>query len=352
MLPSSRLPAAPPSVEDADGAPRFGTYQGSLDSVSFKGLRGAYQPGALERFAVHKKWLYTFVATREVAALFAVVDLGYSANAFVLAVDLATQQVLTDGGYLGLPGPMVKVNEQVGPGLEVHFRRPDASLRAHRGFGDERYHLEARVGLSAPLLRPALRLRADLLAAGAAPPLTVIAPVDKGIVNVTQKWAGLLTFGELEAKGRRYSLDGGVGGLDSTLGYLARRTAWRWAFVCGRLDDGTALGINLVEGFNESRDDVNENALWLGTRLIPLGRARFSWNRDDALDRWHVTTTDGVLDLTFKPIAIHRELRDLVLVRSQFLQPVGLWSGTITVDGQTWKFANAPGVAEDQNVVW
>lgn len=348
----SKLPPAPSSIEDAGGAPRFGTFQGGLDVVDLTRLRGSYQPNRLDRLRMHKRWLYGFLATREVAALFAVVDLGYTSNAFTLALDYASGRVLADAGVLGLPGPMVKVNDHPGAGLDVRFRRPDASWRLWRTFGDERFHGHIRLGVPLPFRKPHLELTFELLAAGGPPPLTVIAPVEGGVINVTQKWAGLLSSGALEVDGRRYSLDGGVGGLDSTYGYLARKTAWRWAFVCGRLDDGTPIGINLVEGFNETRDDVNENALWLGTELIPLGRARFAWNPNAILEPWRVKTLDGVLDLTFRPLAAHQELRDLKLVSSRFQQPVGLWSGTVTVKDRTFRLENAPGVTEDQAVVW
>ncbi len=352
MPSSSKLPPAPPTVEDAGGAPRFGTFQGGLDVVDLSRLRGSYQPNRVDRLRMHKKWLYGFIATREVSVLFAVVDLGYSSNAFALALDYASGQVLADVGVLGLPAPLVKVNDHPGAGLDVDFRRPDARLRAWRAFGDERFHGQVRLGVPWPLRKPSLELTWDLLAAGGPPPLTVIAPVEGGVVNVTQKWAGLLAFGALEVEGRRYSLDGGVGGLDYTHGYLARKTSWRWAFVCGRLDDGTPIGINLVEGFNESRDDVNENALWLGNELIPLGRARFHWNRDNVLAPWRVTTTDGVLDLRFQPLAAHQELRDLKLVKSSFHQPVGLWQGEVKLGDRTHVLKDAPGVAEDQSVLW
>lgn len=347
-----RLPPSPPSVDDGGGAPRFGTYQGTLDVVDLAALRGSYQPNRLDRLRMHKKWIYGFVATREVAALWAVVDLGYSSNAFAMAVDYTTGRVLADEGYLGLPSPMVSVNDHPGPGLEASFRRPDARLRCWRRFGDERFHGEVRLGIPAPLVRPKIYMSWELLAAGAAPPLTVVAPVEGGVVNVTQKWAGLLAFGQLEAGGKRFILDGGVGGMDYTHGYLARSTSWRWAFVCGRLDDGTPLGINLVEGFNEARDDVNENAVWLGTQLHAVGRARFTWNKNDVLDAWHVKTVDGALDLRFKPIAAHRELRDLKLIKSRFMQPVGLWEGTVKLGDRTYTFSNAAGVAEDQDVLW
>ncbi|GMU59892.1 MAG: hypothetical protein AMXMBFR34_16550 [Myxococcaceae bacterium] len=346
-----RLPPAPPSVDDG-GTPRFGTYEGTLDAVHLKNLRGSYQPNALDKLRMHKKWLYGFLATREVLALWAVVDLGYTSNAFSLALDLTTQRVLADESYLGPPRPFVTVGDHPGPGLEVGFRRPDARLAASRRFGDERFHGSVRLGPSLPFVRPKLAFTWELLAAGAAPPLTVIAPVEGGVVNVTQKWAGLLSFGQLEAGGRRFVLDGGVGGLDYTHGYLARRTSWRWAFVCGRLDDGTPFGINLVEGFNETRDDVNENAVWLGQQLYPVGRARFAWNRSDPLDPWRVSTTDGKVDLTFKPLAAHRDFRDLKLVKSRFEQPVGLWSGTLKLGDSAVRFENAAGVTEDQDVLW
>lgn len=347
-----RLPPAPPSVDDGGGAPRFGTYEGTLDAVHLSSLRGSYQPNPVDRLRMHKKWLYGFVATREVAALFAVVDLGYSSNAFSLALDLTTQRVLADESYLGPPRPLVTVGDHPGPGLEAAFRRPDAHITAARRFGDERFHGTVRLGPKLPFVRPKLQFGWELLAAGAAPPLTVIAPVEGGVVNVTQKWAGLLSFGQLEAGGKRFVLDGGVGGLDYTHGYLARHTAWRWGFVCGRLDDGTPFGINLVEGFNEARADVNENAVWLGHELFPVGRARFTWNPKDVLDPWRVVTTDGALDLAFKPLAAHRELRDLKLVKSRFEQPIGLWSGTLTLGGQSYRFEDAAGVAEDQDVLW
>jgi hypothetical protein len=349
---TTSLPACPATLADAGGAPRYGTWQGTLDVVRFGELKGAYAPGPVERVTTHKKWCYGFVATPQVATFFAVVDVTYASNAFAMAVDLTTDEVLCDASFMGPPRPLTRVSDHPGAGLDVRFSHPRGQLSARRPFGDERYHVSTRVGL--PRLVGGRDLDADwsLLAAGAAPPLTVIAPVEGGIVNVTQKWAALLGFGQLRAGGRTYSLDGGVGGLDSTYGLLARRTAWRWAFVCGRLADGTPVGINLVEGFNEARDDVNENAVWLGRELVPVGRARFTWNQSDLLDRWHVRTVDGALELEFKPIAVHREARDLGLVVSRFAQPLGRWSGVFRHQGREYRLERLPGVAEDQDVTW
>lgn len=343
------LPPAPSSISDDAGAPRFGAYQGAVPSVELGRLTGQYNPGLGRRLFKHKKWLYSFAATREVIALCAVVDVGYTSNSFCVVVDLKDEKVLFDDTVLGLAAPMVKVSDEPNAGLDVRFTSPSLRISANRPAGSERFHLKAKAGL----MGGKLDWQMDFLAAGAPPPLTVIAPVpEDGVVNVTQKWAGMLTFGTLQAAGRRYVLDGGVGGTDYTHGYLARRTAWRWGFACGRLADGTPLGLNLVEGFNETRADVNENALWVGNRLIPLSRARFQWNKNDPLDKWEVSTDDGAVQLSFKPIGLHKEHRDLKLVKSWFIQPVGLFEGIITIDGRAHPVENLAGVTEDQDILW
>ena len=347
------LPHAPASVADEAGEPRFGTYQGGLDAVDLRRLGASHRPGLGMRALKHKRWLYSFIATAEVVAIQAVADLTYTSNAFTVVVDLKDRRVLIDDSWLGLPGPFAKVSEKPGAGLDVRFVHAAAELRASRPSSDDRYHLSARVGPRLPLLKPRLELEASLLAAGAPPPLTVIAPVDgDGTINVTQKWGGMLAFGNLWARGKRFVLDGGVGGLDYTHGYLARRTAWRWGFMSGRLADGSPVGLNLVEGFNETRDDVNENALWLSGRLYPLSRARFTWNKADPLDAWKIETADGKVQLQFQPIGAHREERDLKVVKSHFVQPVGLFSGTIEAQGQKYVVKDVPGVTEDQDILW
>lgn len=140
--------------------------------------------------------------------------------------------------------------------------------------------------------------------------------------------------------------------MDYTHGYLARRTSWRWAMANGRLADGTTVGFNLVEGFNDSDATASENALWVGSRLLPLGRAHFEFNPKDVLDPWRITTEDGAVDLTFRAIAAHREERDYRLVRSHFVQPLGLFGGTVRLPDGAVEVADLPGVTEDQDILW
>jgi len=342
------LPPAPPTVIDADGRPRFGTYRGELDAVDLPRLGIDLRPSRVRRFLSHKRWFYSFIATPECVVVGAAVDLGYTSNAFVLAADLGARRVLVDRSALGLPRPAVRVSDRPGSGLRARFSAFGAKVRAARDGGAYRLATAFGPQRGAEEIELAAELRVD----GAPPPLTVIAPVDGGVVNVTQKSAGLAASGRLRVGDRTFSLDGGLGGLDYTNGYLARHTAWRWAFGCGRLDDGTPIAMNLVEGFNETRSDVNENALWIGSRLVPLERARFSWSREDPFDRWRITTTDGAVELDFEPFGGHVDERDLGVVKSRFVQPVGFFSGTIREGGAAHRVRDLPGVTEDQDLLW
>ncbi len=343
------LPAVPTSLADAAGQPRFGTYAGSLAEVNLARLRGPYALPIPIRFAKHKRWQYVMIATPEIIAVLSVADLGYTANAFACAVDLCERKVLFDASYMGLPSPFTLVANHPAEGAHARFAVPFARFFFGRSRGDDRYRV--RVHLKR-FSGPRFSCSAEI-APSHAPPLTAIAPIPAdGVVNVTQKWAGLAAVGTLEAGGQSYSLAGGMAGLDYTNGYLARRTAWRWAFAAGHLADGTPLGVNLVEGFNDASEEANENALWVGDRLISIGLAKFEYNRSNPLEAWRVRSADGAVDLRFAPVHAHREERDYKIVRSRFVQPLGLFEGNIEVDGKVVVVERLPGVVEDQDIVW
>jgi len=349
---SRLLAPAPETIATPSGDPRFGTYQGEVPRIDLGELRGRWKltPALLVK---RKRWVYAFIATREVACMFAILDLGYTANSFAMAVDLTSGQTLFDRSFLGPPKLSGRVGDKPDRGLSAWYRTPRKRLAIWRDETDRSYRLTANLG---PLLRLGgrhIRLAARLRSAGAAPALTVIAPADRdGLFDVTEKRNGLPVEGTLQIGCRTYALDGGFGGYDYSQGVLPRHTFWRWAFLAGRLGDGTPIGLNLVEGFNEGNPDASEDALWLGDQLVPLDRARFSYDRANTSLPWRVTTLDGSVDLEFRPVALHREKRDLVVVSSRFEQHVGSYTGTVRVDGRTLDVVSLPGVTEMQDAWW
>jgi len=338
------LPAAPADVLDASGSPRFGAYEGSVAAVDLTrrtGLEGL--KGRLRRLATRKHWTYGCVATSELFAGFAVVDLGYAANAFVFVADLAGGHLVSDESFLGLPGVSAHVAPRPAEGARAQFRGGGASLTWERPAGQGAY----RVSISTPKVR----LDATLETAGAPPMLTAILPLVAGDVDCTQKGNLLPLSGTLTADGRSFALDGGFGGFDYTQGLFGRRTAWRWAFALGRARDGTPVGLNVTSGLSDAAK--NENVLWTPDRLAPLPPPRFAFDPNRPMEPWTIDTADGALQLRFTPAGRHLEEKALGLISSHFLQVAGTFSGTVRApDGRTLEVEGLPGVTEDQRVKW
>jgi hypothetical protein len=360
------LPPAPPEVPGPDGHPALGAYQGEVKVVNLARLAPPRHFPAWFRWLRRKRWHYALYTSPELIVVMAVAELGYLANAFFAALDLREKRPLIDVTLLGPPAPFTVVSDQMSAGMEARFRTPGARFRFHRGPGEGPYH--HRVALSA-LRHPRLggiRFSGEAHLTGAPPPLALVAPVPGGGsaggmlssvlprdgVNVTQKWAGLLASGTLEVGRRSYPLDGGVVGLDQTHGYLARHTRWNWAMGAGRLEDGTPLGFNLVAGFNEAGEGAGENAIFLGDQLEPVGPIRFRFNKADPLDLWQLSSDDGAVALTFRPLHAHRDVRDLLVIRSRFIQPLGFFAGTLRFRGRQLALTALPGVTEDQDMLW
>jgi hypothetical protein len=339
----TQLGSPPPSVIDESGAPRFGKYLGPIGLVDLSGLRGGWRRGALYRYTHRKKWLWFMIATPQVAVASAVVDASYAANGFLIAADLEKRTLRCDRGALGVPWISVAVADRANEGADARFTWPGLNIRASRKPGTDVYVIRARVR--------DLSLDAELDAGGAPAPLTVVAPVTGGTVNVTQKLAQLPVRGTVRLGDRTYSLEGGFGGFDYTSGLLARHTAWRWAFATGRDADGGGVAFNLVTGINDT-DAASENVVWVDGVAVPVGRVDFQFDAAATTSPWRIASDDGIVDLVFDPIGEHREDRDLGLVRSHFVQVIGTFKGTIDALGRSRRVSMLAGVTEDQDVIW
>jgi hypothetical protein len=321
------------AIDPVTGAPAWGSYRGTLERVDIASL--ARDP--VERLATEKKWLYGAIAHEQLLVAFAVVDLGYAASAFAFAYQDG-RGLLVDRSYMGVPR-LCRVRRKDDRRIDARFVHPRASIRAIARESDP--EIEVHLGM------PDLELRATLDGRGAPPAITAIAPIPRGHVSTTEKRALMPVRGSALVRGRQVPLDGGVGGYDFTHGLLARRTKWNWAFLLGRAATGEPIALNLVEGFVGEP----ECAAWIGGELFPLGEGRFAVDREAMGREWRVTTADGV-DLVFTPGAIHQEHRDLGLVSSRFVQPIGTFSGTVRAGGRSLRIERALGVVEDQDVKW
>jgi hypothetical protein len=318
----------------------FGSFTGGLPTLDV----GASPRGPLLDFFATKRWSYLAFASDDLFIGCAVVSLSYASTALLFVADRSSQRMLLDESFVG--GPLAARFSDRGHGARA---ATFTSRRGRLSVGDS--------GLEVALDRGARRVSLAVSAeAGAlAPALGAVAPVAGGYVNATEKrWAKAravvdLPDGDAPRRQRRAT---GLMGLDHTRGILARSTAWRWAFALGRATTGETVVLNLVEGFVGEP----ECAVWVDGELIPLGEGRFRYDLARPLAEWQLGTSCGAVDLRFKPFALHAEQKNLVLVRSHFLQPVGGFSGTVRLPsgrgGRTLFLDDVPGVTEHQDVVW
>lgn len=292
----------------------------------------------------HKKWHFVGLATEKVFLAGAIVDCSYAGNAFFCVVDLETGTTMKNLSFLGVPRLNLSVNDRPDAGAMAWLRQPGVRFELWRPVRSAKYRLVVET--------KDLEVEATFDTRTAPEPLKVIGnPVNK-LVAFTQKTNLLDASGKLRVNGRKMHLDGALGGLDFTAGFFPRITEWRWGFAMGKLKSGDRLGFNLAHGNNLG--GKNENALWLGDKLYRLGEVQFFFDRKNVVAQWKLKTEDGLLDLTFTPKGLHREDRELLIVRSRFAQVLGLYSGTIKnpETGEILEIENLPGIAEDQRVKW
>ncbi|HZL48960.1 MAG TPA: DUF2804 family protein [Solirubrobacteraceae bacterium] len=129
--------------------------------------------------------------------------------------------------------------------------------------------------------------------------------------------------------------------IDDTAGYHARFTEWWWSAGVGAGPDGTALAWNLVAGVNDPPTG-SERAVWVAGEPSETAPVTF------APDLGSILAEDGSR-LRFAPEAERRRRENLLVVRSDYRAPFGIFSGTLP--GHV-ELAHGLGVVEHHRAHW
>lgn len=337
----STLPPSPADAIAPSGEPRLGAFAGSLERIQ---LARAAPPGWLHGTLQRKRWIYFFAASDEAMVAAAVVEAGWFAAGFAWVLDRSLGALVVDRSAAGLPGLNARVGDRPGTGARGRFSGLGLKIDVVGRDGGYDLELVGRHGLHGLI---ALDTR------GAPPPFVLVTPVAGRGVRVTQKAGGLRASGTVRVGGRELRLDGGSGGVDSTHGFLARETAWRWAFATGRLPGGAPIAFNLAEGFaGVPEGDSGENAIFRSFGTARLPPVTFSFDRHHPRSPWRVASAGGAVDLVFAPLAVHREERNLGVLRSRFAQVSGTFTGQLPGPNGAVDVAALPGVVEDHWALW
>ncbi|MDA9912971.1 DUF2804 domain-containing protein [Candidatus Nanopelagicales bacterium] len=356
---SLAMPKVPDAVVDNQGHPRFGVYRGVPEEIDLSGLGHPYSRNRLGEFLRHKRWMYIFATTDEIQIAAAIVDAGPTGTAFLSVTDRATGEKLAEASRPGGTRPLVRVGNKPAAGHRSHYVLPGTMMTARADERDLRFQASFhRVPFLPMLSDPWIDL--DLwMELDAHDGITAVSEIagSSPMVTTTVKNAALPVRGQLtlnrDGRKTEFSLAAGQGGFDFTSGYLPRETSWRWAFSVGRSADNRSVGLNLTSDFSGMGGRCGENMIWLDGvphRLNPS--ADISFDQTEPLKPWHITTSDGAVDLIFNPMSVHKESLNLGAVRSSFIQPAGHFSGSVRVGDERVVLDALPGVVEDQDILW
>ena len=156
----------------------------------------------------------------------------------------------------------------------------------------------------------------------------------------TRKQAGVRVTGRVVLDGEEIEVDD-LGCIDESAGYHGRTTAWEWSTGVGSLSDGRAVGWNLVTGVHDA-EVGSERTIWIEGEPVETAPVSF------AADLSSVAFADGSA-LSFAAEATRERSDNLLLFKSDYVQPFGTFSGTL--EGGL-SLAAGRGVMERHTALW
>ena len=179
--------------------------------------------------------------------------------------------------------------------------------------------------------------------------LSFICPSKDRPFNFTYKNQNIESKATVIYKNKTYEINGKFGGIDFSKGYPPRHTIWNWASISGVSSSGIPIGMNLFRGHN----DKYENAAWIGEERMLLSNTDFIYDKNKPLDKqnWQLKTEDGLVDLVFKPSYARKEKINTGVLRHDFIQPFGVFEGTINHNGKIHDFTGY-GPVEEHESLW
>lgn len=330
----------------ANGLPRLGQFSDSLSVINHRDFRLETPFGKpasrLGQWLGFKQFQYFGGMSDSLVFGCALAHLRHMGMAFVYVVDMKTGELFSRS-YRSPLGLGLSLAENPVEGLS-RFRLPGIDIQ----MGYEKHPRQKTLRVT---LGDMLEIDAAMPESGFEPMSICTRTAYTGWVYAN-KTAGLDLHGQLRFNGTTHDLArlGAMGHHDYSCGHMRRETFWNWACLSGMSTEGHRLGLNLSCGVNET--SFTENCLWLDGKLIKVNLTRFDFDQKNLMAPWRVSSDDGVVDLLFTPLGMHRETMDLKLLASNFKQLFGRFDGVLHVKGEDIVVKGLSGFVEDQYVKW
>ncbi|EGU39747.1 DUF2804 domain-containing protein [Vibrio splendidus] len=331
---------APVCVINSDGQPTIGHFNGipkqlNIENFDYRNDMDAKAYPWHKHFH-YKQFQFVSLVTQTHIIGVAIADIRYLSSAFCYVYDIENNH-LEESNWLRPLG----LDKQI-----THSPFEGTTKIAGQSIAFNIKEGQWNVAINTKLIKTDF----CLLPAHDSLPMSMCTPTGYSGWTYTQKHNALNVTGTLEINQREVSLNNARAGYDFSAGYMRRETSWRWASI-NALVNNTNIGLNLAAGVNETGGC--ENVLWVnGTRHL-LSDAQFTFSRQDTHLPWQITSIDGRINLTFTPINHRSEKLNLWLLKSNFRQFIGHFSGSIQDnDGITHQLNNVLGLTEDHFARW
>lgn len=307
---------APHSLIDSNGQPNIGHFDGipkhlNIDSFNYLNSMDAKAPPWQKHFH-YKQFQFVSITTDTHIIGVAIADIRYLSSAFCYVYDIKHNH-LEESSWLRPLGFDKKVTASPFEGT-TNIAGQSINFDIEGG--------QWRVCLNTKLIKANFTLVPETNSL----PIAMCSPTGYSGWTYTQKHNALHISGEVQIKGTSLNLTQARAGYDFSAGYMRRETSWRWASI-NTQSNGTDIGLNLAAGVNETGGC--ENVLWVnGTRHL-LNPVQFTFSRQSTNLPWQITSQDGRINLTFTPLNHRSEKLNLWLLKSNFRQFIGHFSGTI-----------------------
>lgn len=324
-----------PAQAFAGGQYAWGRYR---QPVVVPNVRAA---GAMGKYRL-KEWHYHSLVTDQWFLGLAVVQLGYLANAFCYLVDRKD------------PGRKYEYEALLPLGKGLTFAESSVSGTTRLENRKDRvvFSCGKTWGVSLDLPLAGKRLVGEF-SCQPEESLALLFPLEEGRrAAYTHKAAGMRASGGLDYGGTKVDLSGAGATLDWTRSVASRTTRWKWASFAGLDMLGRRVGLNLSADVYDLNGESLENALWIDGKVRPLDGVVFEMPRKPLDGEWHIRSRRGdELDLTFKPLGARQQSLNLGLLKSEFVQPYGTFTGKIQAE-KAVELKGIFGVVENHLSVW
>lgn len=138
---------------------------------------------------------------------------------------------------------------------------------------------------------------------------------------------------------------------DWSAGFFRRETNWLWSAANGVVNHD-AIGFNFAVMINDAF--YPENAIWINHQRIIIPRILFDVNfMDPEHHPIRVYTLDRSIDLTFTICGLKSDVANRFgIVKTNFNQYVGKYSGTIKINQKTYQIHDLIGFFEIHKSIW